>query len=71
VLDPRGRKEVHIYPDIVAEVYFDRYAKSWAIRGEDVTACVLDVCDPLATDHDIIAPLATLPTFYRAKIIRL
>jgi hypothetical protein len=70
VIGPQAKKEVHIYPDIVADVYFDRYAKSWAIRGEGVTACALDVCDPLATDHDIIAALATLPMFYRVKINR-
>jgi hypothetical protein len=47
----QGKKEVHIYPDVVAEVYFDRYAKSWAIRGEGVTACALDVCDRHAIRH--------------------
>jgi len=59
-----------IYPDIVAEVTFDRDARDWVVRGTGVATVGLELHDPNAKDEQIIAELYTFPIVYRANIIR-
>lgn len=62
--------ERHFYPDVVADVRYDRFGGHWAISGEGVEPTGLFLSDPDAPDEQIIAELFTLPVIYRARIHR-
>jgi hypothetical protein len=68
--DGSNHLELHIFPDIVAEVTFDRAAKDWVVRGPGVVTVGLELNDPNAKDDEIIAELYTFPIVYRANIVR-
>ena len=59
-----------MYPDIVAEVMFDRYAQDWVVTGPGIATVGLELHDPNAKDEQIIAELYCFPLVYRANIIR-
>jgi hypothetical protein len=59
-----------MYPDLVADVTFDRDARDWVVRGPGVTTVGLELHDPNAKDEQIIAELHSFPLVYRANIIR-
>jgi hypothetical protein len=65
-----GGTECHMFPDIVAEVTFDRDARDWVVRGPGFATVGLELNDPHAKDEQIIAELYTFPIVYRANIIR-
>jgi hypothetical protein len=53
--------ELHIFPDIVADVRYDRFARTWVINGVDVRSAALNLTDPAALDDHIEAELYTYP----------
>jgi hypothetical protein len=59
-----------MFPEIVAEVTFDRDAKDWIVRGPGVTTVCLELNDPNAKDDEIMAALYTFPVVYRANVVR-
>jgi hypothetical protein len=65
-----GQIEQHFFPDIVAEVIYDRFAKDWVVKGPRVITAALELPNPDATDDQITAQLFTLPIVYAAKIVR-
>jgi hypothetical protein len=65
-----GRFQWHLFPDVVAEVYFCPYGKVWGVRGSGIERASLYVTDPDATDAEICWALSALPITYRAKIAR-
>jgi len=65
-----GEREQHIFPDVVAEVIFDRLADDWVVRGPGVVTAALELHNPEATDDEIAAELFTFSTVYRAQIVR-
>jgi hypothetical protein len=65
-----GGTECHMFPDIGAEVTFDRDARDWVVRGPGVATVGLDLHDPNAKDEQITAELYTFPLVYRANVIR-
>jgi hypothetical protein len=62
--------ECRIFPDIVADVRYDAFARTWFVTGAGVETMSLDLSDLNATDHEITAALYELPTVYRAVIHR-
>jgi hypothetical protein len=62
--------QLDMYPDIVAEVMFDRDARDWVVRGPGVATVGLELHDPNAKDEQIIAELYSFPLVYRANIVR-
>jgi hypothetical protein len=69
----RGRKggvEVHIYPEIIADLRFDRTVGSWVAEGPGVLPAVLDEPDAEISDAMLLAALCRLPVFYRARVHR-
>jgi hypothetical protein len=65
-----GGTECHMFPEIVAEVTFDRDVRDWVVRVPDVAAFGLELNNPCAKDEQIIAGLYTFPVVYSANIIR-
>jgi hypothetical protein len=65
-----GGTECHMFPDIVAEVTFDRDARDWVVRGPGVATVGLELHDPNAKDEQIIAELYSFPMVFRANIVR-
>jgi hypothetical protein len=65
-----GNDQMHLFTDIVATVKYDRVSGAWAVNGTGVTPAGLYLTDPLATDHQILMALYTLPIVYRPKIVR-
>lgn len=65
-----GLVERHFYPEIVADVRYDRFAGRWAISGDGVEPAGLFLTDPNAPDEQITAELFTFPVVYRARIYR-
>jgi hypothetical protein len=65
-----GGMECHMYPDIVGEVIYDMFAKSWVVRSPGLTTAALELHDPDATDDEITTELFSLPIVYRANIVR-
>src|SRR6266481_581006 len=55
--DGSNHLERHMFPEIVAEVTFDRDAKDWVVRGPGVTTVGLELNDPNAKDDEIMAAL--------------
>ena len=70
VAGQHGGIEQHIFPDIVAEVVYDEFAKDWIVKGPGVVTAALALHDPGATDDQITTELFTFPVVYRAKIVR-
>jgi hypothetical protein len=62
--------ELHMFPDVMADVRYDDFARTWVISGVGVTPAALDLTDPNAPDEQIIAELYTYPIVYRARIHR-
>ncbi len=62
--------QLDMYPDIVAEVTFDRYAQDWVVTGPGIATVGLELHDPNAKDEQIIAELYSFPLAYRANIVR-
>lgn len=65
-----GQIEQHFFPDLVAEVVYDRFANDWVVKGPGVITAALELHNPDATDDQITAQLFTFPMVYRAKIVR-
>lgn len=65
-----GETECHMFPDIVADVSFEQNVQDWVVKGQGVIPAALDVKNPQALDGDIYAALITLPTVYKARIVR-
>ena len=61
--------EQHIFPDIVAEIYFDQTG-FWRLRGRGVITQRMELTDPNAKDDEVIAELSTYNIVYRARILR-
>jgi hypothetical protein len=68
--DGSGRIERHTFPDLVAEVSFDRAANDWVVRGPGVATAALELNDANAKDEEIVAELYTFPIVYRVRILR-
>lgn len=62
--------EQRIYPDIVADVRYDAFGRSWFVTGQGIESVSLQLPDPDATDQEISASLRDLPRLYRAVIHR-
>lgn len=67
---PNGSHQMHIFPDIVGEVYYCEFGRVWGLRGEGVNATSLGLTDPVASDNQIYCALLSLPIQYRATITR-
>jgi hypothetical protein len=65
-----GETDCHMFPDIVAYVSFEENVQDWVVRGQGVIPAALDVKNPQALDGDIYGALISLPTLYKARIIR-
>ena len=65
-----GGMECLMFPEVVAEVVYDRFANDWVVKGPDVVTAALELHSPDATDEDITTELFTFPIVYRAKIVR-
>ena len=65
-----GSSELHIYTEIIGEVYYCPYGQIWGIRGEGVEMASLPLDDSRASDWDIELALVALPMHYRVKIVR-
>lgn len=70
IYDGTGLMELHMFPNIVAEVSYDLQAKAWMVSGRGVIPQMLDITDPQAEDDQIIAELYSFPVVYRAIIKR-
>lgn len=68
--DKSGRIEMHIFPDVVADVVYDRFAGSWVVKDCGFGGWSLGIADPAAKDDQLIASLYTLPVVYRVRIHR-
>ncbi|HUN85972.1 MAG TPA: hypothetical protein VMU48_16455 [Terracidiphilus sp.] len=66
----KGGVEVHIYPEIIADLSFDPVIGSWVLGGPGVSPAVLDEPDPEISDEMLLAALCRLPTFYRTRVHR-
>lgn len=62
--------EVRVYPNIVAEVRFDAFARRWFVSGKDIETQALDCTDVNASDDQIMAAVFELPVVYRVVIHR-
>jgi hypothetical protein len=62
--------ELHMFPDVIADVRYDDFARTWVIGGIGVTPAALGLTDPNAPDVQIVAELYTYPIVYRARIHR-
>jgi hypothetical protein len=65
-----GELEVHMCPEIPAEVAFESNVGDWVVRGPGVTTAALELRNPDATDSEINIALAGPPLVYRARINR-
>ena len=65
-----GGIEWHLFPDVVAEVFWCRHGRVWGVRGDGVEPASLYVTDPNATDDVLQWALSTMQIVYRAKIVR-
>jgi len=65
-----GGWEHHIFPEIVAEVFYCHHGRVWGVRGDGVEPASLGVTNPNASDHALQMALSAMPIVYRAKIIR-
>ena len=61
---------LHMFPDIIADVQYDRISRAWVVSGVGVKPAVLNISDLNAPDDSILAELSTWPTVYRARIHR-
>jgi hypothetical protein len=62
--------ECRMFPDIVADLRYDRFAASWAVSGEGIEPFSLQLFDQNATDAEIIGELYLFPIVYKARIHR-
>jgi hypothetical protein len=62
--------KLHMFPDVVADVHYDRTSRAWVVSGVGVKPAVLNISDRSATDDSILAELYTWPIVYRARIHR-
>jgi hypothetical protein len=65
-----GDIEWHLFPDVVAEVYWCRHGRVWGVRGDGVEPRSLWVTDPNASDYELECALSANPIVYRARIVR-
>ena len=70
VVPEGGGLAYHLFPDIVAEVFWCRHGRVWGVRGDGVESSSLYVTDPNASDHALQSALSAMPIVYRAKIVR-
>jgi hypothetical protein len=68
--DDDGVAQCHMFPDVIADVSFEQEVWDWVVRGQGVIPAALDVKNPQALDGDLYAALISLPTLYKARIIR-
>jgi hypothetical protein len=68
--DRPDRIELHMFPDIVADVAYDEFAASWVVKDAGFGGCSLDIADRAADDYEPIAALSTSRVVYRAAIRR-
>jgi hypothetical protein len=68
--DYPDRIELHMFPDIVADVTYDKFAGSWVVKDAGFGGWSLDIADPEAKYDELIAAVATFPVVYRARIRR-
>jgi hypothetical protein len=64
-----GTLAMTMYPDVVADVRYDRSISCWVCHGPD-RKMILELDDPDVADDQIIAEMSTHPVFYRAVIHR-
>jgi hypothetical protein len=62
--------ELRMFPDIIADVRYDEFARTWVVCGSGVTSAALDLPDPNAPDDQIKAALYTFPVVYQARVHR-
>jgi hypothetical protein len=65
-----GEMELHMFPDIVAQITYEPNVQDWVMRGRDVHTTALELNDPNATDGQILTEVFTFPMVYRYRIIR-
>lgn len=68
--DNAERVELHMFPDVVADVAYDEFAGSWVVNDGGFGGWSLDIADRTAKDHELIAALSTFPVVYRAAVRR-
>jgi hypothetical protein len=62
--------ELHMFLDIIADVRYEDFARTWVVSGVGVTSASLDLTDPNAPDDQIKAALYSFPVVYSARIHR-
>jgi hypothetical protein len=62
--------ELHMFPSIVAQVFYEERLGVWQLCGRGVSPWTLGLTDPHAKDDEIIAELFASPMVYRANIVR-
>lgn len=62
--------ECRFYPDIVAEVRYAQFARTWAMRDNGVKTASLELPSPTASDEEIIFALSTFRMVCKATIHR-
>jgi hypothetical protein len=68
--DDTERVELHMFPDIVADVVYDEFVNSWVVKDSGFGGWSLDIADRAAKDHELIAALSAFPVVYRATVRR-
>lgn len=63
-------QEMHMLPQVVADVIYDRITGHWRLNGPGVCPNILTLSDPHAKDDEIVAEIYTFPIVYRARICR-
>jgi hypothetical protein len=62
--------EWHMFPEIVAEIYWCPWGRAWGVRGDGVAPASLYVTDPDASDGELLSAVSAMPIWYRANIVR-
>jgi hypothetical protein len=69
-IDGTDGMELHMFLDIIADVRYEDFARTWVVSGVGVTSASLDLTDPNAPDDQIKAALYSFPVVYSARIHR-
>ena len=68
--DPDGSVQKLIFPELWGEAFYDTRERVWTVRTRGETL-QMDLEDPFANDHDIVAAMSSFPIVYSLKIIRM
>jgi len=65
-----GHLELHMFPNIEAEVVFDPVKQLWIVQGPGVVSYFLENTDPNAGDFDLLSEVWMQSIIYRAVVKR-